>query len=86
MRIPKEQDEHWKSVLNYKNVIEHAIKAKVFLKKYLEKNFELIKEGGAHLKNTNLPKELQIYMCMLGIDILTLINTIKNLLYPFLQE
>lgn len=54
----------------------------VFLKCILEMNFELIKEGAAHIKNEKLPKQLQIRICIMVIDLITLINTMKFVFLP----
>jgi len=58
------------------------MKIYVFLKAILDFNFDLIEHGAAHIKKSDLPQELQINICILVIDILLLLNQMKNMFLP----
>jgi hypothetical protein len=73
-------------VLNLKNIGESILKAHVFLHHLLELNFDLLKEGAAHLRDQSLPPNLQLQICLAVIDILTLIHTMHLFLLPSLHE
>lgn len=82
----EEEEEHWREVLNHKNIIEHLHKAYLLFGELISLNFDLIDQGVAHLRDQNLPKILQIKICILAIDAIILLNTIRFALLPHSLE
>lgn len=56
----EEQEDHWKTVLNHRNIIEHLHKMYSVLVDVIDHNFDLVEQGVAHIKDLTLPPKLQI--------------------------
>lgn len=46
----EQEEEHWKTVLNHKNIIEHLHKMYIVLGDVINNNFDLMEQASAHLK------------------------------------
>lgn len=64
-------------------MIELLSKCYIALTELLNLNFYFVDKVPVQISNQKLPKSMQIKICIMVIDVISLINTIRTVFVPF---